>query len=238
MAVQRSRRKKSSVQLDTTGDGENTDSNSGGKDVSGESSTGTDQQVREQLTTDNSEPKTETKPETVKGTNTMSIFGNLTPEDLAEIPDDPFYIKPDTYWAICIEAVQKVTEAGDTQCVITWQIDEPDNEFHGKKKQEYFALYPHRQSWADYTPDEKQATVWFRRRLRRGFDLSESELATVNFSDLIGKGAYITLVERMGKEGTDNANKKFINIFEAVSKRLYDEEKETSNSAAASVGLL
>lgn len=168
----------------------------------------------------------------------MSIFGNLDPNKMEEIPDDPFWIKPDTYWAICTDCVQKTSEDGSVQCVITWQIDEPDNEFHGSKKEEYYPLYPQYTDWDQYSPDEKKATKWFFRRLRRGFDLSEREVLTVNFSELIGKGAYITLVERMGKEGTKNANKKFVNIQDALCKRVFDEERESAASTATSSGLL
>lgn len=166
----------------------------------------------------------------------MSIFGNIA-KDVADIPDDPFFIKPNTYWALCTESVMKVSQEGGTQLLITWTIDEPDNDYHHKSRTEYFDLFPERESWDEYTPEEKQKTIWLNRRLRRAFDLSESEVATVECSDLMGKGAFITLKESEGKEGTKNAGKKFINIFDAISKRLYEEEKGESTSAAASLGL-
>jgi hypothetical protein len=169
----------------------------------------------------------------------MSIFGNLDAQQLNEINDDPFFVKPDTYWAICTECVQKTSEDGSsTQCVITWTIDEPDNEYHKKNIQEYFSVYPEYSDWNQYSPDEKTRTKFFLRRLRRAFDLSESEINSVEYSELVGKGAYITLVQREGKEGTKNAGKKFVNVNEALSKRLYEEENESTNAAAASVGLL
>jgi hypothetical protein len=163
----------------------------------------------------------------------MSIFGNIA-GSLSDIPDDPFYIKPDTYWAFCTEAVEKETKDGGTQLVITWTIDEPDNDYHHTTKQEYFNLYPQHESWADYSPDEKKATIWLKRRMRRGFDLSETEMATLVPSELIGKAAYITFRETSGKEGTANEGKKFVNIFDAVSKRLFDEEKGEDSSATSS----
>lgn len=170
----------------------------------------------------------------------MSIFGNL---DTTQIDDNPFYTKPDTYWAICTEAVEKKNEDGQVQAVITWTIDEPDNEYHHNNIQEYYGLWPEK-SWdgsdpnkEPYTAEEKKATKFFLRRLRRGFDLSEEELQKVNYSELVGKGAYITLRETKGKEGTKNAGKTFVNVYDAVSKRLYDEEKGEANSVSSSMGL-
>jgi hypothetical protein len=166
----------------------------------------------------------------------MSIFGNL---DTTEIGDNPFYTKPDTYWALCTDAVQKVSEDGtQTQLVITWTIDEPDNEYHGNNVQEYYSLFPEYEGdWSRYSPDEKKATKFLLSRLRRGFDLSESEMQTVEYSQLIGKGAFITLKESKGKEGTKNAGKTFVNVFNALSKRLYEEEKGSSNSVSNTLGL-
>lgn len=165
----------------------------------------------------------------------MSIFGNL---DTTQVSDNPFYVKPDTYWAVCTDAVVKQSEEGTTSLVITWTIDEPDNEFHHKNQQEYFGLFPERNGvWEDYTPEEKTATKWLKRRLRRAFDLSESEVDSVAVSELIGKGAFITLKESKGKEGTKNAGKTFVNIADALSKRLYEEEKGSSDGVSSTLGL-
>jgi hypothetical protein len=166
-----------------------------------------------------------------------SIFGNLDINDQLEINDDPFWIQPGTYKAVCLDCIQKTHKDGTLQCVITWAIDEPANEYHGQKRQEYYGLFPEREKWEDYTAEEKQTTKWFRKRLREGFDLSQQELATVKFSELIGKYAYITLTETEGKENTANAGKKFINVTNALCQRLYDEQNEANNAAATSMGL-
>jgi hypothetical protein len=163
----------------------------------------------------------------------MSIFGNL---DVTEFDDNPFYTKPDTYWAFCTECVQKENEDGQVQLVLTWTIDEPDNEYHGNNVQEYYGLWPEKE-WKDYSPDEKKATKFLKRRLRRAFDLSESEMQTVEYSELVGKGAFITLKESKGKEGTKNAGKTFVNVFDALSKRLYEEEKGATEGVSNSLGL-
>ncbi len=165
----------------------------------------------------------------------MSIFGSL---DTTKVPDDPFYIKPGTYWSFCTDAVVKETKDGGTQLVLTWTIDEPDSDYHHKTKQEWFSLFPeHEGEWDKYSAQEKEATSWLKRRLRRAFDLSESEIDAVECSELQGKGAFLTLRESEGKEGTANAGKKFINIFDALSKRLYEEENGTKDSVSSSLGL-
>lgn len=162
----------------------------------------------------------------------MSIFGDL---DTTQVSDNPYEIKPDTYWAICTDAKARVTEQGQNQCVIAWTIVEPANEFHGNTVQEYYSLYPGK-AWEDYSPLEKKATKYFKKRLREGFDLSESEVQSVQFSDLIGKGAFITVIESAGKEGSANAGKTFTNVKSAFCKRLHD-EYQAENSTAESLGL-
>lgn len=167
----------------------------------------------------------------------MSIFGNLDINDQLEINDDPFYVEPSTYWAICTDFVEKTMNDGSDKAVITWTIDEPDNEFHGTSKQEYYGLFKNRLSWNDYTADEKKVTKFFRKRLREAFDLSQADLASVSYSECIGKGAYITLTASKGKEGTANAGKTFVNVTNALCKRLYEEQNDTNNSVSSSLGL-
>lgn len=166
-----------------------------------------------------------------------SIFGNLDIDEQLEINDDPYYIIPGTYWALCTDCVERTDKDGATACVITWSIDEPDNEYHGQSKQEYYGIFKHRESWNDYTPEEKRTTKFFRKRLREGFDLSESELASVKYSELVGKGAFITIAESKGKEGTKNQGKTFVNVTGALCKRLYEEQNDAVTSTAASMGL-
>lgn len=159
-----------------------------------------------------------------------SVFGDL---DTTQIGDDPYYTKPDTYWAICTDFKNITSKDGSEQAVITWTIDEPDNEYHGNNIQEYYPLFPGRK-WEEYTADEKKRTKYFKKRLREAFDLSETQIQALKFSDLIGIGAYITLVENPSK--TDET-KKYINVNKATSKRLHDEEKNSADSTSASLGL-
>lgn len=168
----------------------------------------------------------------------MGFFSNLDVRELEDINDDPFWIKPGTYKAIVTDCVQKVNDDGSVQCIITWTIDEPSNEYDKNNVQEYYSLYPHYTSWDEYSAEEKKQTKFFRRRLRRAFDLTNEQMAEVEYSQLIGREAYVTLVERDGRAGTKNENKKFINVGDALSQRLFNEERQASDATAASVGLI
>jgi hypothetical protein len=159
----------------------------------------------------------------------MSIFGDM---DVDDIPEDPYYVAPNTYWCLCTEA--KFTKfdkdfdpMADTFLSITWTIDEPDSEYHTKNLQQLFKVYPSK-SKDDLTAKEIQGLSYLKRLLRRGFDLSESEIASVEPSELVSSGAYVTSVVNEGKN--DNAGKKFINVKDAVSKRIFDEEASESSN--------
>lgn len=159
-----------------------------------------------------------------------SVFGDL---DTTQIGDDPYYTKPDTYWALCTDFKNHTNKDGQVQAVITWTIDEPDNEYHGNNQQEYYPLFPGRK-WEELSADEKKRMKYFKKRLREAFDLSETEIQNLKYSDVIGTGAYITLVERPDK---NNPNKKYINVGDAVSKRMFNEQKDTADSTSVSLGL-
>jgi hypothetical protein len=164
----------------------------------------------------------------MEGTVIMSIFGDM---DVDDIPEDPYYVAPSTYWCLCTEAKFTQFEGNDdTFLSITWTIDEPDNDYHTKNLQELFKVYPGK-SKSDLTPKEIQGLSYLKRRLRRGFDLSESEIASVEPSELVSSGAYVTSVVNEGKN--DNAGKKFINVKDAVSKRIFDEEASESSNVVS-----
>lgn len=156
-----------------------------------------------------------------------SIFGDL---DLSSVPDDPWFTAAGTYWAFCTDALMKENDSGQLQLIFSWTIDEPDNDYHGNTLKEYYSLFPGKK-WEDYTPDEKKVTKFLKRRLRRGFDLSEEQINTVSPSDLQGNGAFITVKANEGKG--DNAGRKFSNVQDAVCKRVFDEEREQLSESAS-----
>lgn len=158
---------------------------------------------------------------------TMSIFGDL---DVNNVSDDPNAIEPNTYWMIATDA--KIIERksdGKPSLVVTWQIDEPGSEFHGKKTQDWLTVNPTPElDWSQLDPKVKNGLKYTKQRMRKAFDFSEAEMNGLNPSDLVGKGAYVTLKK----------NGDYTNIVNALSKRLYDEENGSNvNSATNTFGL-
>lgn len=187
------------------------------------------------------DPLTEfSKPATVEQTyrgleKQVSLFGNL---DAAQVNDDPFYIEPNTYKAICIDAVVKEGNDGSNALILKWQIDEPSSDYHEKSLTDYFTLVDQDAAWEDLDGKQKDKVKFLKRRLRRGFGISESEINSVKPSDLIGKEAYLQIVEGEGKKGTVNEGKKFTNIRDAMNPQLFEEEGgKKSEKVNSSLGL-
>lgn len=159
-----------------------------------------------------------------------SIFGDL---DVDLIGDDPFSTAAGTYRADLVDAVVKEKD-GNTSFTLKWKINEPDNEFHGNTIMEFYPLFPG-VKWEDYDGDMKKRTKFLKKRLREGFDLSEEEIKSVSPSHLVGKTAYITVVVNEGKDA--NTGKKFTNVQEALSLRLYRERQEINGELHSELGI-
>jgi len=165
----------------------------------------------------------------------VSLFGNL---DAAEVNDDPFYIEPNTYKAVCVDAVVKETTDGSNALILKWQIDEPASDYHEKNLTDYFTLVDQNAVWEDLDGKQKDKVKFLKRRLRRGFGISESEINSVKPSDLIGREAFLQIVEGQGKKGTANEGKTFTNIRDAMTPQLFEEEGgQKSEAANKSLGL-
>lgn len=165
----------------------------------------------------------------------MSLFGNL---DATEVNDDPFYIEPNTYKAVCIDAVVKQANDGSNALILKWQIDEPSSDFHEKTLTDYFTLVDQNAAWEDLDGKQKDKVKFLKRRLRRGFGISEGEINSVKPSDLIGNEAYLQIVEGEGKKGTANEGKKFTNIRDAMNPQLFEDEGgKKSEKVNSSLGL-
>ncbi len=157
------------------------------------------------------------------------LFGDL---DIANVSDNPFEIAPGTYRATCTDShVKKNEETEALSLVIKWTIDEPGNEFHGMPVTEYFGLPPRGVSYEDLEPKQKTALKFFKRRLREGFDLSESEMQTVNPSELVGRDAYITIKHTEGEDKKTGESRTYMNIQTAVCPRLYHEKNQAQAAA-------
>lgn len=166
----------------------------------------------------------------------VSLFGKL---DIEHVNDDPFFIEPNTYHAICTDATVKESDTGDHALIIKWQIDEPGSDYHEKTLTDYFTLVDPDLEWEELDATQKDKVKFLKRRLRRAFGVKEADLNEVKPSELISREAMIEVVEGKGKVGTKNQGKKFTNIRDAMSMQLFEDEGHTRNSAAAnSVGLL
>lgn len=152
------------------------------------------------------------------------LFGDL---DIANVSDNPFEIAPGTYRATCTDAhVKKNEETDALSLVIKWTIDEPGDEYHGMPATEYFGIPPRGVAYEDLEPKQKTALKFFKRRLREGFDLSESEMQTINPSELVGRDAYITIKHSEGEDKKTGEARTYMNIQTALCPRLYHERNE------------
>ncbi len=160
----------------------------------------------------------------------MSIFGDL---DVSEVNDDPFYTAPATYWANVVDASYKENETtGVTSLVIKWKIDEPGNEYNGNGVQEQFMLPLPGLALKDQPEKHQKSLKFLKQRLRKAFDLSEEQIASITPEELVGEGAYITT--RVTEGTGDNEGRQFTNIQNAVCRRLYD---ENADKTSGSLGL-
>lgn len=164
------------------------------------------------------------------------LFGDL---DIANVSDNPFEVAPGTYRATCTDAhVKKSEETDALSLVIKWTIDDPENEFHGIPVSEYFAIPPRGVDYEDLTPKQKMSLKFFKRRLREGFDLSESEMQSVKPSELVGREAYITVKHTEGEDKKTGEARTYMNIQTALSVRLYNEKNAaTAASDKGAFGL-
>jgi hypothetical protein len=161
----------------------------------------------------------------------VSLFGKL---DATSVNDDPFWIEPNTYHCVCIDAVIRELDDGSNALSLSWQIDEPASDFHEKRISDFFGLVDPDVEWEDLDSRQKDKVKYLKRRLRRAFGVSESELNTVKPSELIGKEAYLEVVERKGAKGTANEGKTFTNIRDAMNPQLWEDEGHTRDTAASS----
>lgn len=168
----------------------------------------------------------------VTDTEELGLFGEM---DIEDIPDDPWYIAAGTYYAAVTESKRVVTKQGNPALIINYTIDEPDNEFHGQTKGDFFQLFPNIK-YKDLDADQKKVVIRMKARLREAFDKTEEEIPKVKPSELIGEKVYITITENAGKG--EHEGKTFYNISKVVSKRLWEEENEGKpDGSMSSVGL-
>ncbi len=138
-----------------------------------------------------------------------NLFGG---QDASEIPDDPFYVAPDTYQCILSEASIVDTQTGGKGLSLKWVIEDEDSDFVGNNISDWHNIY-----WDEYLSDHDVSEANVRRSRsnmkKRLLDLgvSEEDMETIheNLDDLVGITAYITTVETKDKNDPD---KTWVNI--------------------------
>lgn len=153
----------------------------------------------------------------------MNLFGMA---DASEVDDNPFKIDPNTYRMRIINAELTEKEDGNLNLKVVWQINEPDNKYHERKVTQYHRII--NKKTKDMDKDELQTMEYYKMFLRKGLDLSETEMNSLSAQDLLNREAYITT--SVNKEGFNNANK-------VLCPRLYAEQNGGETDINKSMGI-
>ena len=137
----------------------------------------------------------------------MGLFGDT---DAAEVPDNPFYVAPDTYFCTLAEVNRVAKKDGSGEgLAFKWVIDEPESEYNGNNLQDWKNIYPD-VTEADVTPDIRKDNARLKGRLVE-MGISEEQMNDLldNLEDLVGLQAYVTVIETTDK---NDPSKKYTNI--------------------------
>lgn len=137
----------------------------------------------------------------------MGLFGDV---DASEVPDNPFYVAPGTYFCTLAEAnrVEKKDQSGEG-LAFKWVINEPDSEYHNNNLQDWKNIYPGITE-AEVTPDIRKDNARLKGRLvEMGVPEEEMNSLLDNLDSLVGLEAYLTVTETTDK---NDPTKKYTNI--------------------------
>lgn len=137
----------------------------------------------------------------------MGLFGNV---DVAEVPDDPFYVADGTRLSLLTELKSVETADGKHGLAFKWVIQEEDDEYNGSQIQEWKTTYPDLEE-DDLTPEIKKDLSRLKQRL---LQIGVTEEDMDNWNDeiaqtYIGTEAYVTVKNTVDQ---DDPNKKFCNV--------------------------
>lgn len=137
----------------------------------------------------------------------MGLFGEV---DAAEVPDNPFYVAPDTYRCILAELnrVEKKDGSGEG-LAFKWVIEDEDSEFNGNQIQDWKNIYPNT-SADELTPEIRKDNSRLKQRLTE-LGLSEDEMNGLldNLEEYVGLVAYVEVTETADKK---DPSKKYTNV--------------------------
>jgi len=137
------------------------------------------------------------------------LFGGI---DASEIPDDPFYVAPDTYLCILVEAQTASSRDGSRHgLTFKWKINDPDSEFNEMTISDWNTYYPNGTDGVDATAVRRYLSNLKKRLLSMG--VSEEDMSSPEFLDnldeLLGLEAYVTVIETKDR---NDPSKKYTNI--------------------------
>lgn len=125
----------------------------------------------------------------------MGLFGNT---DASEVPDNPFYVAPDTYSCVLTEVNRVQTKDGSKEgLAFKWVIEDEDSEYHGSQIQDWKNIWPDAE---EITPNIKKDNARLKQRLLE-LGLTEDQMNDLldNLDDLVGIVAYVTVTESHDK---------------------------------------
>lgn len=137
----------------------------------------------------------------------MGLFGDV---DAAEVPDNPFYVAPDTYRCVLAELnrVEKKDGSGEG-LAFKWVIEDEDSEYNGNQIQDWKNIYPDVTS-DELTPEIRKDNARLKQRLIE-LGLSEDEMNGLldNLEEYVGTVAFVTVTETADRK---NPEKKYTNV--------------------------
>jgi hypothetical protein len=139
---------------------------------------------------------------------TMGLFGET---DASEVPNDPFYVAPDTYFCTLAEVKRVAKKDGTGEgLAFKWVIQEDDSEYNGNNVQDWKNIYPGITA-DEVTPDIRKDNARLKGRLAE-LGLNEDQMNDLldNLDDLVGLEAYVTVSETQGTGA--NEGKTFTNV--------------------------
>lgn len=138
----------------------------------------------------------------------MGLFGEV---DAADIPENPFYVAPGTYYCVLTEAnIQakknvKDDDPSDSGLSLKWVIEEEDSEYNNQNVSDWFNLYPNI-TQDEVTPKIKQDMSRARQRFTQ-MGLTTEQMNELDDeearAELIGMHAYVTVKETPDKNDPD-----------------------------------
>lgn len=143
----------------------------------------------------------------------MGLFGEL---DASDIPENPFYVAPDTYYCVLTEAnvVDKKDSTGQGLS-FKWVIENDDSEFNGMNVSDWFNIYPDI-TQDEMTPKIRQDMSRLRQRLTQ-MGLTTEEMNDLDSDasareELIGMHAYVTVKETTDKQDPEKVYTNIVKV--------------------------